>query len=205
MLTALRAILLALMAQERRSEILSGRVFSARVLTVSGKIAWLLAGNKRFPVRLAVSAEVGERLLLEKLELRDGLLYCRVLQRRAAAEATGLPDTGRETPPLFSALLYPEEGAATPYFLVARREEHANLVMLGYEHRWLFLLRTANLGLVALQASKTAEKYDYALLAETEKAMSALRPLGEGLSLKVMSAAERERFLVLGRTVDLSA
>lgn len=204
MLAALRAILLALMAQGR-SEILSERIFSARVLAVSGETAWLLAGSKRFPVRLAVSAEVGERLLLEKLELRDGLLYCRVLQRQAAAEAAGLHNSDREAPPLFSVLLYPEEGAATPYFLVARREEDSNLAMRGDEHRWLFLLRTANLGLVALLVSKTAEGYDYSLLTETEKAMSALKPLGEGLRLKVMNVAERERFLTLGSTVDLSA
>lgn len=168
MLSAVRALLQAFTFHSDEKS-LPGNIL-AKVLETDGERALLQSGDRRFHARLAVQVKEGETLLLKPGETREGVLYCRVLQRMPAQEARGAEPAAN----LFSALIYPGDDWETPYFLTVRKDTASNAGSADHIQSWQFALRTLNLGLVVLQVRQLNETYSAGLLLESESALKKL-------------------------------
>lgn len=203
MLGVLQAVLHSMLSQ---AETISGRQFAAHVLQVDGNNALLQAGQERFSARIAgVRIKAGEHLLLERMDEKDGVSYCRVVRHiltdRAVETNQGLPF-----------LIYTDDQTALPYLLVTRRLPGGSDVPHG-ARQWLFALHTHSLGFVILQLRENAQKYSATLLFETEYAADAFKPCleeiekigGSGLiwrKSRLMTAGERTVCTGTGTTLN---
>jgi hypothetical protein len=203
MLGVLQAVLQSMLSQ---GETISVRQFAAHVLQVDGDNALLQAGQQRFSARIAgVRIKAGEHLLLERMDEKDGVSYCRVVRHI-------LTDRAVETNQVFPFLIYTEDPTALPYLLVTRRLPGGNGVSPGARH-WLFALHTHTLGFVILQLRENMQKYSATLLFETEAAADAFKPClneiekigGSGLiwrKSRLMTAEERKICTGTGTTLN---
>jgi hypothetical protein len=203
MLGVLQAVLQSILSQ---GESISGRQFAAHVLQVNGDNALLQAGQQRFSARIAgVRIKAGEHLLLERMDEKDGVSYCRVVRHI-------LTDRAMETNQELPFLIYTDDPAALPYLLVTKRLPGGNGVSSVARH-WLFALHTHTLGFVILQLRENMQKYSATLLFETDAAVEAFKPCldeivkigGAGLiwrKSRLMTAEERKICAGTGTTLN---
>lgn len=168
MLSVVRSLLQSLIIQSDDNSI-PGNIL-AKVLSADGENALLQTGDRRFHARLAVQVKVGEMLLLKPEETREGVLYCRVLQRMPVSEVRASePETN-----ILSALLYPRAERDTPYFLTVKTDHENKPEYSKNIKSWQFTLRTLNLGIVVLQVRKSENLYTAGLLLESNNAVENL-------------------------------
>jgi hypothetical protein len=159
----------------------------AKVLQADGENALLQTGDRRFHARLAVQVRVGETLLLKPEEAREGVLYCRVLQRVPATDVKGTEPQAN----LFSAFIYAGEEWDTPYFLTVKTDDERKPGHGRNIRSWQFTLRTLNLGVIVLQVRKSDDMYSAGLLLESNNTMESLRVIMPQLQKLVEEDASR--------------
>lgn len=185
--------------------------FTALVLEARGERALLLWGGKRIWALPSAPVRVGERLFLERDQVVNGLLHCRIIGR--------LPASGTHYPvvqdPVASALLYTGEQKGYPYFLAVRKEAIQEIGEDGFCSLRI-TLQTRSIGLVVLLLSGVKGHHSAVLLVESEQArellssrinklagkLSASRPALFLQPVRVMTETEKNRYAAPGAAVD---
>jgi len=185
--------------------------FIVSVQEVEGKQALLKINGRLFSARINVPVEKGENLLLEKSECKDGVIYCRLLQRDK--NELRRPETEGA---VLSALIYMEDNTDDSYLLSVKRKDpkSSNVV---HDNCWNFIIQTVNLGVVALQIIQDGGVYHASILTETASALTIFKNSSfelDDLQIKhrsvicwrqprLMTAAEREFMSGTGSNIDI--
>lgn len=140
--------------------------FWATVLEAGDGQALLDVQGERIPVKVEVPVAKGERLLLERGEIRDDRLPWRLIQRINPHDGVLQPENQG------GFIYFSQEQARHPYFLSVTDDKSRQGG--ACVRSWLFSIHTETLGIVAVAATAAGTTYSVAVLAENGGAVEHL-------------------------------